>query len=250
MFKSSTILAFHQTSKNNYPGINNIRPGYFFEIIQLCREWGCNPWQNERDDSGPLAGKTVVITFDDGYEDNFDVLARLCDEGVSPWLFVPVDFIGKNNDWEYNSGLFPARHLDEGRLRELADMGVIVGSHGVSHRSLTTMNPTRLKGELADSKHRLEDITGRAVKGLSFPFGRSNKRVNAALRDCGYKLAFGLGEEGQPDDLVWPRTAIYGIDDYYSLKGKILRRSNLELFKNRVINNLAAGTIIVSKRIN
>ena len=161
MFGSSRILAFHQTSNRFYPGINNIRPGYFFAIIELLREWGLIPWNGDETVDANAGG--IVITFDDGYEDNFDVLIGLCGDEISPILFIPADFIGKVNTWEYSSRFFAVRHLGKARIRELAEAGTVIGSHGCSHRSLTGMDSGQVKRELHDSKCLLEDITGRRV---------------------------------------------------------------------------------------
>lgn len=253
MFEHSLILAFHQTSKRFYPGINNIKPGYFFDIIGLCREWGCGFWRCDTSGREEAGSPMITVTFDDGYDDNFDVLIQLCEQNITPLLFMPTNFIGCKNSWEYSSVFFPADHLNENQLRQLADRGCVIGSHGLSHRSLTTMSRDRIHREFVDSKRRLEDITGHEVDSLSFPFGRSNRVVNELARECGYRCAFGLGGRScaeSQDDFVIERTVIYGIDDYFSLYGKIISGSKMERFKNRTINDLAAGTIIVAGRLN
>ncbi|MCP4566062.1 MAG: polysaccharide deacetylase family protein [FCB group bacterium] len=253
MFERNLITAFHQTSERFYPGINNIKPGYFFDIIDLCREWGFDFWNRDLADGEKTGCQTITITFDDGYADNFEILIRLCEQRITPLLFVPTGYIGRKNSWEYSSSLFPAHHLDESQLRQLTDKGVIIGSHGVSHRSFTSMSRDRVVQELTDSRKRLEDITGTEIEYLSFPFGRSSRVINKQTQNCGYRFAFGLDgdrREGINDDFVIPRTAIYGLDDYFSLHGKIVSGSKMERFKNRTINDLAAGTIIFSGRLN
>jgi peptidoglycan/xylan/chitin deacetylase (PgdA/CDA1 family) len=253
MFDRSTILAFHQTSQRFYPGINNLKPGYFYAVIDLCQSWGFMIWNKSETDHESADKPPLVITFDDGYADNFDVIAWLCERKITPMLFVPTDYIGRRNRWEYSSRLFPADHLGKRHLRELAEMGTIIGSHGTSHRALTTMTADRLQRELADSKRRLEDITGQPVEYISYPFGRTNANIDAAARECGYTRAFGLGGgngEGENRGFVLPRTAVYSIDDYFSLRAKIVCDTPRERRKNRTINDLSAGTIILSRRLN
>ena len=64
----------------------------------------------------------VAITFDDGYEDNYEVaFPILQDKGISATFFVPTDFIGSGNpmwDWEVMVRLCSARRVDEIRVGE------------------------------------------------------------------------------------------------------------------------------------
>jgi len=246
------ILAFHQTSGSLYPGINNVNHRDFGYIFELIHSWGYtfhgfSTFDRKLDDF------SVVISFDDGYEDNLPVIEDLIDRSAAPAVFIPTGHIGKKNDWEYSSRLFAARHLDREQIRHLADNGVIIGSHGVSHRSFTAMSNEMLRRELAESKVELENITGRPVDLISFPFGRTDERVNDAARECGYRIGFTLGEtmRAAPDEsrFVVSRIPVYSADDYYSLRGKLGDESLRERLKDRIINMLAAGTIIVRGRL-
>lgn len=247
------ILAFHQTSGRFYPGINNITHRDIDSILKLVEDWGFT-WHEFFALDKILADETAaIVTFDDGYEDNLPMIDSLIAGGAAPAVFIPTAYIGKQNEWDYSSRFFPARHLDRNQIRRLADRNVIIGSHGVAHRSLTAMMDGMLRRELAESKAELEDITGRPVNDLSFPFGRTSRRVNAIALECGYRRGFLLGEmdniEFRDEEFVVPRIPIYGADDYFSLKGKLLRDSSRERLKNRIINMLAAGTIIVRGRL-
>jgi peptidoglycan/xylan/chitin deacetylase (PgdA/CDA1 family) len=252
MFGRSTILAFHQTSNRFYPGINNIRPHDFFAILDLIRGWRKSFWNGE--DSLPNDGSAdrVVITFDDGYRDQFDIFVRLRRDGITPIVFIPTSYIGESNRWEYSSRLFPSQHLDRDQIRRLADIGVVIGSHGASHRSLVNMSDALIRQELADSRRILEDLTGGRVDLVSFPFGRVSSRVNAIAQECGYRNGFELERRdkiGPDDGFVLSRIPVYGIDDYYSLKARLLRGSRLEKIKNRIIGDLSGGTIITSGKL-
>lgn len=251
MFGDARILALHQTSESFYPGINNLKPGYFFAVLDLLREFGFSLWQtNEGKD---VLDKNLILTFDDGYADNFDILMTLCGDGCSPIVFMPTDFIGKKNSWEYSSRFFPARHLDRRQIAELSAAGVIFGTHGRSHRALTLMPTSQLVDELRSSRSIIEDITGQPVDLLSFPFGRTNRLVNMEALEVGYRAGFALDRpchsSGDDDDsFILYRLPIYSIDDYYSLSEKVIIHSKSEQRKNETINTLAAGTIITGRR--
>lgn len=247
------ILAIHQTSGRFYPGINNITRRDADSVFRLVEYWGFVWREFSAIDSIRADATAAAVTFDDGYEDNLPVIDSLIEAGAAPAVFVPTGYIGKRNDWDYSSRFFPARHLNRTQVRRLSDKNVVIGSHGVTHRSLTLMKDGALKRELAESRAELEDITGRPVDAISFPFGRTGLRVNAIARECGYRQGYVLGEtigtEFDDEDFIVPRIPIYGADDYFSLKGKLLGHSSRERLKNRIINMLAGGTIIVRGRL-
>jgi peptidoglycan/xylan/chitin deacetylase (PgdA/CDA1 family) len=253
MSEPCPILVFHQTSHRFYPGVNNIRPHRFFQIIDLIETWGFSFTSVDELDSAGADRPVVALTFDDGYRDNFEILEYLSGQGITPAVFIPTDFIGGRNRWEYSSTFFPSRHLDESQLRRLAGMGVIIGSHGASHRSLIGGDDESIRRELTGSRERLEEITGRAVELISFPYGKVSRRIIEISRECGYRRGFTLerrvggGEEA--DGFVLPRTPIYASDDYFSLRGRLLKRSRRERFKDRIINMLSSGSIIVRRRL-
>lgn len=252
MTKRANILAFHQTSPKFYPGINNIIPGYFFDILDLLKSFGFSFISaNQFLERGEGGVKDLVISFDDGYADNFDVISRLCDEDISPILFIPTDYIGKSNTWDYSSSFSKASHLTADQLRILAQEGAVIGSHGKSHRALTQMNEQAQLKELTDSKNTLSQIIEKEIDLFSFPFGRTNKAINKLAIECGYEHGFCLDSKNSsktfPGDFVIYRVPIYSCDDYFSLFSKLVKKSSFETFKNMTINNLSGGTIITGK---
>ena len=249
MSRREIILTFHQTSNRPLPGINNIRPARFWAIMELVESWGLA--FRDSAEIGDHDRKAIRITFDDGYENNLPILERLCRMGHRPWVFVPTDFIGLKNRWEYSSRFFPVHHLNETQIRRLADLGVVFGSHGASHHPLPGMSDGRTKDELLRSRAILAQVTGQVVDMISFPFGRIDSRVIALARSCGYRTGLITDESdaGVAGDFLRSRVPVHNIDDFYSLRAKILRVSPREEFKNRIINRLAGGTAIIMGRL-
>ena len=216
--------------------------------MELIERWGLA--FRDGAETGHPDRKAIRITFDDGYESNRPILERICRMGSRPWVFVPTDFIGRINRWEYSSRFFPLRHLNGTQIRRLADAGVRFGSHGASHHPLPGMADGRARDELLRSRGVLEQLTGQVVDMISFPFGRFDFRVIALARSCGYRIGFIADQSdiGVADDFLRFRVPVHNIDDFYSLRAKILRVSPLEAFKNRIINRLAGGTAVVMGR--
>lgn len=252
MFGRSTILVFHQISNRLIPGINNIRPDNFLALLDLINSLGFTFWNGDSFSEESDTSRQVVITFDDGYRDQYDLFIRLRRDGIKPVVFVPTAYIGKTNRWEYSSRLFPCRHLDAGQIEKLANSGVLIGSHGASHRSLVRMSEEQLQRELESSKRILGEITGQQIDLISFPFGRTSSHINASASKCGYRHGFILQPESsivEADNFVLSRVPIYSIDDFYSVRASLIKNTKLEWTRRRIINGLSGGTIIISRRL-
>ena len=124
---------------------------------------------------GSLPPKPVVLTFDDGYADNFDVAFPLLQRyGMTGVFFIASGFVGKDGyvTWE--------------QVLALADAGMEVGAHSRWHSDLTNANMQLLEEEIARSKRDLEQRLGLAVDFFCYPAGAYNDGVIAALLTAGY----------------------------------------------------------------
>ena len=61
--------------------------------------------------------------------------------------------------------------LSRSGVRALADFGIEIGAHTCSHPILATLPDDRARREIVDSRHELEDITGRPVLLFAYPNG-------------------------------------------------------------------------------
>jgi peptidoglycan/xylan/chitin deacetylase (PgdA/CDA1 family) len=95
-------------------------------------------------------------------------------------------------------------------LRGLAERGLELGSHTLSHPHLPALADDELRRELEESKARLEDELGRPCRYLAYPFGDEEERVRGAARRAGYDAAFALpGREDRIDRFALPRVGVY-----------------------------------------
>lgn len=139
-----------------------------------------------------LPPRAVNLSFDDCFADVAEhALPLLERHGFRASFFAVAGCLGGRSHWGQGqaAGL---RLMDAAMLRELAAAGHEVGSHGFSHRSLPWLGDDELWAELIDSRHKLEDILGRAVNLLAYPYGDAVDRVRAAARQAGYLAARGL----------------------------------------------------------
>ncbi len=184
-----------------------------------------------------------VISFDDGYTDTYThAFPTLSEFGLTGTVFVISDMIGKKNTWDANFfGSFS--HISKEQISELARHGWVIGSHTKTHRSLNRLKPAELKEELLRSKQDLEDLTGRAVESISFPFGHYNKQVIETCRSIGYKTAVSIAKATE-DGFVQRSLAVYRFDSLNQLKAK-LSQQNFELLRLRAINSFSNLTVVM-----
>jgi len=139
----------------------------------------------------PAVGRPLAITFDDGYDclyhEAFPVLQEF---GFPAIVFVVSGRIGGVNDWELHHTMVFESMLTRPHIVEMARAGIEIGSHGMAHEHLLRLSDGKLRAALRDSKAALEDLTGRRVTALSYPFGEHDERVRAAAAEAGYTSGY------------------------------------------------------------
>lgn len=138
----------------------------------------------------PMPPRPVAITFDDGYQDNYQhAWPALKRHGFAATIFVVTDAIGKANT--FDAGVYPAdRMLSPDQMLEMSQDGIMFGSHTCSHpESLTDLSEPELERELAGSRSALEKVLKAPVTQFSYPHSRHDPRVEGAAARAGYQLA-------------------------------------------------------------
>lgn len=151
------------------------------------------------------------ITFDDGDITNYRyAYPALKELKISAYFFIIVAKIGVKGymNWE--------------QIRELRDAGMIIASHGMTHRILTELSDEDLDYELRASKKNLEDNLCLTIDYLSIPRGFYNMKVINKAKETGYKAIFSSNIEAS-DGFKFGRIPVKGNWD-------------LEYFK-KVLNN-------------
>jgi len=94
------------------------------------------------------------------------------------------------------------------------------GSHGYSHSNLLSVDAGEREIEIRDSKFYLEDLLGRDVPFISYPFGACDEEIKKLVRKAGYKAGFSIWNRN-PDIYSIPRVPLHTHDNINRFKFKI-----------------------------
>jgi peptidoglycan/xylan/chitin deacetylase (PgdA/CDA1 family) len=196
--KRVVALTFHDVSANGQPeapgdAFSRISAREIETLLSQLRHLGYQTassrifraWQRGQ---AALADRTVVLTFDDGYTSHFGIVASLLLRyRFSGTFFIPVGRVGREG------------HVTWEQLRKMVFLGMEIGSHGMTHRPLTSLSRGELDEELTASKRILEERLGVPVRALAAPGGFWDARVAEAARRAGYDAVWlsSVGTNGQ-----------------------------------------------------
>jgi peptidoglycan/xylan/chitin deacetylase (PgdA/CDA1 family) len=128
-------------------------------------------------DGAPLPDKPIVLTFDDGYADNYaNVFPTLRIRKFPATFFIITEFVNESR-WGY---------LSWAQLAEMVKGGMEIGSHSLDHPSLYRKSRSFQDSEIAGSKRMIEANLPVTVVSFSYPSGDYDANTLAALRAAGY----------------------------------------------------------------
>jgi peptidoglycan/xylan/chitin deacetylase (PgdA/CDA1 family) len=188
-----------------------------------------------------LRQKAVVITFDDGWLDNyiyaFPVLERY---KLRATMFIVSDWIEKSS--EKSNGIPAYIPTDEESkdlvrkgeehkvvltwelIKNMADSGLIdFFSHTKDHLECNNLSELHILEELRESKRILEERLGRPCPYLCWPYGMYSDMAVSMARKTGYKALFTI-----------ERGAVKGGSDPFAIK-RIIAKDNVSWFRKRML---------------
>lgn len=123
--------------------------------------------------------KSIVITFDDGYVDNYtNAYPVLKEFGFKATIFVITCTVDTNSSY-----------LTSSQLKELEANGIQIEGHTVRHVELNKLSYAAQLKTLKDSKKLLDELLHKDVKYMAYPSGKYNEDTIKAAKESGYKMA-------------------------------------------------------------
>ncbi len=215
------ILMYHQVTPHVHPEFVacSITPRAFAFQMRILKLLGFNTidldqLENYKKGNIDLPPKTVLITFDDCYQESIDyAIPILKSNGFKAVFFVPTDCVGGQSHWlmpEIGCE-FPVIGWDT--VKFLETNGFQVGSHSKTHPDLTELTPEDCYKELAESRKVLEEHLGHEVAHLAYPYGLFNDAVKSSAAKAGYNTVCSVIERfarREDDPLALPRINVLG----------------------------------------
>lgn len=164
---SPTVLMYHLVEEKPFTSLTNLflRPSEFEDQLKSLNKAGYE--YLFADEFGYSSRKCVMLTFDDGYEDNYTNMFPLLKKyHAKATIFMIAGSVGRSG------------YLTADMLREMSESGLVrIESHTVSHTDLRSLSDKTLNRECSDSKKILSRITGQSVRAICYPSGGVNKHV-------------------------------------------------------------------------
>ncbi|MDD3223745.1 MAG: polysaccharide deacetylase family protein [Clostridium sp.] len=198
--KSVPVLMYH--SVNNLGAENNaavVPVDLFKKQMQYLKDNGyttlsLDELYNFINNNKPVPKKSVVLTFDDGYEDSYtNVYPVLKAMKFRATVFVITALTDK-----------PGPYITSKQIKEMDENGMNIESHTVNHDKLGTIPKDKQYETLVQSKQALEKILKRKVKYIAYPFGSYNQYTADEVKKAGYLMAFttNAGWAGKSTDIL------------------------------------------------
>lgn len=224
------ILMYHRIA--DVPGErNSLAPEKFKQQLDYLKRHGyttitLNELYQHYLRQMPLPPRPVILTFDDGYEDNYSIaLPLLRERNMKATVFPIVNWVGKENKWEkFNQQI--TRTMDWDKLRQWQAAGMEIGSHTLEHPFLTQCDETRLEQELRDSKVMLQENLRSTIDFLCYPYGFFDNKTIHVVKQTGYKGALAIYDNAslwQQDLFALPRIPISARQPLWEFALKVSR---------------------------
>ncbi|PRR82704.1 polysaccharide deacetylase family protein [Clostridium vincentii] len=180
-----TVLYYHAVDPA-HPGEElYVSPTQLKEQLQLIKDLGYTSLtMTEVNDyiknNKAIPEKSILITFDDGYTDNYTYAFPILKElNMKATIFVITS--------ETDIGNY---YVSSSQIKEMSDYGIDIESHTVSHLHLDTLSYEEQLEELKSSKSKIESITKKDVLSVAYPYGDYNEDTKKATIASGYSIAF------------------------------------------------------------
>jgi len=197
------IIMYHSINPRSNPAMNRliVSPQTFERQMRFLKTHHYNVLPLEAAaklirDKKKVPPKTVVVTFDDGYKDNyiyaFPVLKKY---NLPAKMFIIVNEVGRPQ----------SDRLSWDEIKAMQKSGIITfGSHAIGPEPLVNIkSKEEVKRQIFDSKKTLEEKLGRKVNAFSYPEGMFDAKIRQLVIEAGYiaAVATNLGKRYPDDDV-------------------------------------------------
>lgn len=220
---TAVVVLFHRVTRRRDDNSLTCDERRFDEFCGLFRRYfDVVPLGGLLDDleAGRDVGGKLVITFDDGYLDNYTLARPILERHALPCcFFIATRFIDSDHVawWDEERGE-RSEWMSWEQVSELAEGGFEIGAHTRHHVDLGTTPPSEAREEIEGSGRDIQERLGLEADLFSFPYGRREhitEENRALIREAGFRCclsAFGGTVESGTSPFHVPRMPI---SDWY-----------------------------------
>ncbi len=149
--------------------------------------------------------KPIILTFDDGYTDNYTNLLPLMEKyGYKGVLYLLGDFEVRYNFWDADYGDHKDEIMSKAQKQVFVAKGWEIGSHTLTHRRLSQLREEEIFYEIAQAKANLEKELQTEIISFAYPYGDLNNIVKTQVRKSGHLFGIATDSGGMhiEDDLL------------------------------------------------
>lgn len=175
--------------------------------------------------------KWIMLTFDDGYKDNYENAFPILKKYQFKGIIYILDGI-EYNKWDVENSENPEKRftlMNRDELLEMQNYGIEFGGHTCTHPRLTELSLEETKIEVINSKFNIEKTIGRELLSFAYPYGSLNEEIKKIPKEIGYRFAVATdsGSIVFSDDLFEiRRIGIFPTNNLFNFKRKVSGKYN------------------------
>jgi peptidoglycan/xylan/chitin deacetylase (PgdA/CDA1 family) len=141
--------------------------------------------------------KKIILTFDDGYVDNYTILFPILKEfGFTAVIYLVTG--QTRNEWSLAEGEPAIDLMSSAQIREMDAYGIEFGGHTQHHIDLKRAAKAEQEKEISGCFEDIEKLTGKKPTSFAYPYGAYNEDTLALVKSVGFK--YGITTLFGPDD--------------------------------------------------
>lgn len=194
-----TIIHYHEIDPDIFEKhIVFLKKHYNIISLQTIRDLMCNlKKENE------LPPNSLVITFDDGWSSNYNLLPIFRKYNHPVTIFLSTGFVDTNSipasrlshDGIYVDPLVvdetvtSRKILNHNEINDMVESGINFQSHGVNHLVSTKLQLDDFIFELYESRSFIEKLSNQKVFAFAYPYNEAGISQARVVEGAGYQIA-------------------------------------------------------------
>jgi peptidoglycan/xylan/chitin deacetylase (PgdA/CDA1 family) len=209
------VFYYHRVGpfREGAPRKMTVTPENFRRQMAFLRDWAADALTLDQ----VLEGRRgAAVTFDDGFKDCLEfALPVLREFRIPATFFIVAGRVGGTDTWMRVTSLPEERLMDWDDLRRLLDAGMTIGSHTLTHSTLSAE-------EVEGSRRLLEERLEAPVRHFAYPRGEHSPEGVARVKAAGYAAGWAT-KQGDADPFTRRRLPVSANAGLLQFGGKLLK---------------------------